>query len=78
MAELKDALITGRGKKESTQMRKRFEECEVKVKALRNKNNEMQKQCDNDLLDGDIKAALKTQTHFIDVTPILIRIRSSS
>jgi chaperonin cofactor prefoldin len=68
-------LIAGRGKKESGQMRKRFEECELKVKTLRNKNNELQKQCDNDLMEGDIKNAIKAQTGFIEVCFRLERMR---
>jgi hypothetical protein len=39
MADLQEGLITGRGKKESQHYKKRFDECETKVRALRNKNN---------------------------------------
>lgn len=50
MNDLEEGLIAGRGKKEANNARKRFEECELKVKTLRNKNNELQKQCDNELM----------------------------
>jgi len=48
-------------------MHKKFVDCELKIKTLRNKNNELQKQCDNDLMEDDIKAAIKSQTGFIEV-----------
>jgi len=39
MADLDERLLTGKGKKQSKEYRKRFDECELKVKTLRNKNN---------------------------------------
>ena len=67
MNDLDEGLITGQGKKQANNTRKRFEDCELKVKTLRNKNNELQKQCDNELMDSDIKSAIRAQTGFINV-----------
>lgn len=41
MNNLEDGLISGRGKKETLQMRNRFQECDTKVRALRSKNNDL-------------------------------------
>jgi chaperonin cofactor prefoldin len=58
--------VGGKGRKHGQAMKKRFEDCEAKIKALRNKNNELQKQCDNEL-EGDILEAIRSQTAFLEV-----------
>lgn len=45
---------------------RRFEECELKIKTLCNKNNELQKQNYNDM-DGNIRRAIKLQASFLEV-----------
>lgn len=66
MNDLEENLIAGQGKRQAQQKQKRFEECELKIKTLRNKNNELQKQCDNEL-ESDIREAVRQQTAFIEV-----------
>lgn len=42
---MEEGLLTGRGKKQTKEAKRRFDECEVKVRSVRSKNNELQKQC---------------------------------
>lgn len=61
-----DENLLGKGKKQSKEYKRRIEQCETKVKTLRNKNNQLQKQCDNEL-DSDIRQAIKKQGQFLEV-----------
>ena len=45
MNDLEDKLIGGQGRKGQEKRQQRFDECENKIKAVRAKNNELQKQC---------------------------------
>jgi predicted RNase H-like nuclease (RuvC/YqgF family) len=74
MNDLEDNLL-GRGKKQSKEYKRRIEECENKVKMLRNKNNELQKQCDNEL-DSDVRQAIKAQGEYLEVATSLPRKKS--
>lgn len=65
--EGEEALL-GRGKKQSREAKRRFDECELKVRGLRSKNNELQKQCENEL-DSDIRQAVKEQGYYLEVHP---------
>lgn len=62
MSEIEEGLL--RGKKQNQAYKKRFGDCEMKIRALRNKNNELQKQCDNDLAN-DIRKAINEQSKFV-------------
>ena len=66
MADLEDKLLGNQGRKGQEKKQKRFQECENKIKAVRAKNNELQRQCDNEI-EGDIRATLKWQVTFLDV-----------
>jgi hypothetical protein len=70
-------LLAGRGIKASKEYVRRFEECDLKVKTLRNKNNELQKQCDSDM-DRDIRKAIKLQASFLEVPQTAHRKKSLS
>jgi len=72
MKDLDEGLLGGRGKKQGKEYRRRFEECEQRVKTLRNKNNELQKQSDNDV-EGDVRTAIRQQTAFIEVLIFSLR-----
>lgn len=47
-------------KRDPKEMRRRFEECDLKVKILRNHNAILQKQSDNEL-EGNIRDVVKLQ-----------------
>lgn len=67
MAELKSPLMgKGRGLKGKADFEKNYHECEVKLTAIRQKNDFIQKTSDNDL-DSDIVKQIKTQGEFIEV-----------
>lgn len=66
MRDLEEGLLPGRGKKQSKETKRRFDECELKVRSLRTKNNELQKQCENEL-DSDIRQAVKEQGYYMEV-----------
>ena len=74
MSDLDEGLLVGRGKKQAKEYKRRMEEVELKLKTLKNKNNELQKQCDGDL-ESDIRRAIRSQREFLEVTPLPLRRR---
>lgn len=67
MAEITSPLIKkGQGIKGKAQFDKQFNECQVKLAGIRQKNDFIQKTSDNDL-DKDIIGQIKTQGELIQV-----------
>ena len=71
MSELEHGLLQG-GKKQGREYKKRFDDCELRIQTLRNKNNELQKQVDNDL-ESDIRRAIREQAKFVEAEIEAIR-----
>jgi histidinol dehydrogenase len=76
MTDIEKGLLTGKGKKQSKEYMRRFDECELRVITLKNKNNELQRQCDNEM-ESDIRQAIKLQASFLEVTLPQTRKKSS-
>ena len=67
MKDLDEGLIAGRGRKETAKQRQKVEECLLKIRTLRNKNNELQKHMDDDL-ERDMRKAVRSQAQFVEVS----------
>jgi hypothetical protein len=57
--------LLGQGKKGAQTYQKRIQEIEQQIHILRNKNNMLQKQSDNDIDDQDIKKEIYQQSQFV-------------
>lgn len=59
--------LMNQGKKGVQNYQKRISEIQNQIQLLKNKNNLLQKQSDQDLDDQNIKDQIYQQTHFVEV-----------